>query len=98
MTQLAAALRSGSLDELTELLGAYRDRRFSYRCCLLRNRETALIAVRDALVVAIAQSAGAAARRPPSASPESDCDILTTFFDRVSHSLTPYERMSENTS
>lgn len=52
---LAAALRSGSPDALPELLDAYGDRLFSYCWCLLRNRENAQIAVRDALVVATAQ-------------------------------------------
>ena len=53
--QLAAALRSRSPDALPELLDAYGDRLFSYCWCLLRNRENAQIAVRDALVVATAQ-------------------------------------------
>ena len=53
--QLAAALRSRSPDALPELLDAYGDQLFSYCWCLLRNRENAQIAVRDALVVATAQ-------------------------------------------
>ncbi|MGH3284372.1 MAG: RNA polymerase sigma factor, partial [Streptosporangiaceae bacterium] len=53
--QLAAALRSSSPDALPELLDAYGDQLFSYCWCLLRNRENAQIAVRDALVVATAQ-------------------------------------------
>ena len=53
--QLAAALRSKSPDALPELLDAYGDQLFSYCWCLLRNRENAQIAVRDALVVATAQ-------------------------------------------
>jgi DNA-directed RNA polymerase specialized sigma24 family protein len=53
--ELAAALRSSSPDALPELLDAYGDRLFSYCWCLLRNRENAQIAVRDALVVATAQ-------------------------------------------
>ncbi len=53
--QLAAALRSSSPDALPELLDAYGDRLFSYCWSLLRNRENAQIAVRDALVVATAQ-------------------------------------------
>jgi hypothetical protein len=53
--QLAAALRSRSPDALPELLDATATSCFS--CCwrLLRNRENAQIAMRDALVVAIAQ-------------------------------------------
>jgi hypothetical protein len=53
--QLAAALRSSSPEALPDLLDAYGDRLFS--CCwfLLRNRENAQRAVRDALVVATAQ-------------------------------------------
>ena len=47
--QLAAALRSRSPDALPELLDAYGDQLFSYCWCLLRNRENAQIAVRDAL-------------------------------------------------
>jgi len=54
-SQLAAALRSRSPDALTELLDAYGDRLFSYCWCMLRNRENAQVAVRDALVVATAQ-------------------------------------------
>jgi DNA-directed RNA polymerase specialized sigma24 family protein len=53
--RLAAALRSRSPDALPELLDTYGDRLFSYCWCLLRNRENAQIAVRDALVVATAQ-------------------------------------------
>ena len=53
--QLAAALRSRSPDALPELLDAYGDQLFSYCWRLLRNRENARIAVRDALVVATAQ-------------------------------------------
>ena len=53
--QLAAALRSRSPDALPELLDVYGDQLFSYCWCLLRNRENAQIAVRDALVVATAQ-------------------------------------------
>ena len=53
--QLAAALRSSSPDALPELLDAYGDLLFSYCWCLLRNRENAQVAVRDALVVATAQ-------------------------------------------
>ena len=53
--QLAAALRSRSPDALPELLDAYGDQLFSYCWSLLRNRENAQIAVRDALVVATAQ-------------------------------------------
>ena len=53
--QLAAALRSRSPDALPELLDTYGDRLFSYCWRLLRNRENAQIAVRDALVVATAQ-------------------------------------------
>jgi DNA-directed RNA polymerase specialized sigma24 family protein len=53
--QLAAALRSRSPDALPELLDAYGDQLFSYCWRLLRNRENAQIAVRDALVVATAQ-------------------------------------------
>ena len=53
--QLAAALRSRSPDALPELPDAYGDQLFSYCWCLLRNRENAQIAVRDALVVATAQ-------------------------------------------
>src|SRR5580704_3022783 len=53
--ELAAALRSRSPDALPELLDAYGDQLFSYCWCLLRNRENAQIAVRDALVVATAQ-------------------------------------------
>ena len=53
--QLAAALRSRSPDALPELLDTYGDQLFSYCWRLLRNRENAQIAVRDALVVAIAQ-------------------------------------------
>jgi hypothetical protein len=53
--ELAAALRSSSPDALPELLDAYGDRLFSYCWCLLRNRENAQIAVRDALVVGTAQ-------------------------------------------
>ena len=53
--QLAAALRSRSPDALPELLDAYGDQLFSYCWYLLRNRENAHIAVRDALVVATAQ-------------------------------------------
>src|SRR5260370_36432877 len=53
--QLAAALRSRSPDALPDLLDAYGDQLFSYCWCLLRNRENAQIAVRDALVVATAQ-------------------------------------------
>ena len=53
--QLAAALRSRSPNALPELLDAYGDQLFSYCWCLLRNRENAQIAVRDALVVATAQ-------------------------------------------
>jgi DNA-directed RNA polymerase specialized sigma24 family protein len=53
--QLAAALRSRASDALPELLDAYGDRLFSYCWCLLRNRENAQIAVRDALVAATAQ-------------------------------------------
>ena len=53
--QLAAALRSRSPDALPELLDTYGDRLFSYCWRLLRNRENAQIAVRDALVVAVAQ-------------------------------------------
>src|ERR1700683_1456038 len=54
-SQLAVALRSRSRDALTELLDAYGDRLFSYCWCMLRNRENAQVAVRDALVVATAQ-------------------------------------------
>jgi DNA-directed RNA polymerase specialized sigma24 family protein len=54
-SQLAVALRSRSPDALTELLDAYGDRLFSYCWCMLRNRENAQVAVRDALVVATAQ-------------------------------------------
>jgi DNA-directed RNA polymerase specialized sigma24 family protein len=53
--QLAAALRSRSPDALPELLDAHGDQLFSYCWRLLRNRENAQIAVRDALVVATAQ-------------------------------------------
>jgi DNA-directed RNA polymerase specialized sigma24 family protein len=53
--ELAAALRSRSPDALPELLDAYGDQLFSYCWRLLRNRENAQIAVRDALVVATAQ-------------------------------------------
>ena len=53
--QLAAALRSRSPDALPELLELYGDQLFSYCWGLLRNRESAQIAVRDALVVATAQ-------------------------------------------
>ncbi|HJZ24920.1 MAG TPA: hypothetical protein VJ370_01475, partial [Streptosporangiaceae bacterium] len=53
--QLAAALRSRSPDALPELLDAYGDQLSSYCWCLLRNRENAQIAVRDALVLATAQ-------------------------------------------
>ena len=53
--QLAAALRSRSPDALPELLDAYGDQLFSYCWRLLRNRENAQIAVRDALVLATAQ-------------------------------------------
>jgi DNA-directed RNA polymerase specialized sigma24 family protein len=53
--QLAAALRSRSPDALPELLDVYGDQLFSYCWRLLRNRENAQIAVRDALVVATAQ-------------------------------------------
>jgi DNA-directed RNA polymerase specialized sigma24 family protein len=53
--QLAAALRSRSPDALPELLDAYGDQLFSYCWRLLRNRENARIAVRDALVIATAQ-------------------------------------------
>jgi hypothetical protein len=53
--QLVAALRSRSPDALPELLVAYGDQLFSYCWCLLRNRENAQIAVRDALMVATAQ-------------------------------------------
>jgi DNA-directed RNA polymerase specialized sigma24 family protein len=53
--QLAAALRSRSPDALPELLDARGDQLFSYCWRLLRNRENAQIAVRDALVVATAQ-------------------------------------------
>jgi DNA-directed RNA polymerase specialized sigma24 family protein len=53
--QLAAALRSRSPDALPELLDAYGDQLFSYCWRLLRNRENAQIAMRDALVVATAQ-------------------------------------------
>lgn len=53
--ELAAALRSRSPDALPELLDAYGDRLFSYCWRLLRNRENAQVAVRDALVVATAQ-------------------------------------------
>jgi DNA-directed RNA polymerase specialized sigma24 family protein len=53
--QLAAALRLRSPDALPELLDTYGDRLFSYCWRLLRNRENAQIAVRDALVVATAQ-------------------------------------------
>src|SRR5260370_40548086 len=53
--QLAAALRSRSPDALPDLLDAYGDQLFSYCWSLLRNRENAQIAVRDALVVATAQ-------------------------------------------
>ena len=53
--QLAAALRSRSPDALPELLDVYGDQLFSYCWGLLRNRESAQIAVRDALVVATAQ-------------------------------------------
>jgi DNA-directed RNA polymerase specialized sigma24 family protein len=52
--QLAAALRSRSPDALPELLDAYGDQLFSYCWRLLRNRENAQIAMRDALVVATA--------------------------------------------
>src|ERR1700751_1236606 len=55
--ELAAALRSRSPDALPELLDAYGDQLFSYCWRLLRNRENAQIAVRDALVVATAQIA-----------------------------------------
>src|ERR1700678_2188878 len=54
-SQLAVALRSRSPEVLTELLDAYGDRLFSYCWCMLRNRENAQVAVRDALVVATAQ-------------------------------------------
>jgi DNA-directed RNA polymerase specialized sigma24 family protein len=54
-SQLAVALRSRSPDALTELLDAYGDRLFSYCWCMLRNRENAQVALRDALVVATAQ-------------------------------------------
>jgi BACON domain-containing protein len=53
--ELAAALRSRSPDALPELLDAYGDQVYSYCWRLLRNRENAQIAMRDALVVAIAQ-------------------------------------------
>ena len=53
--QLAAALRSRSPEALPELLDVYGDQLFSYCWRLLRNRENAQIAVRDALVVATAQ-------------------------------------------
>jgi DNA-directed RNA polymerase specialized sigma24 family protein len=53
--QLTAALRSRSPEALPELLETYGDRLFSYCWCLLRNRENAQVAVRDALVVATAQ-------------------------------------------
>jgi DNA-directed RNA polymerase specialized sigma24 family protein len=53
--QLAATLRSRSPDALPELLDAYGDQLFSYCWRLLRNRENAQIAMRDALVVATAQ-------------------------------------------
>lgn len=53
--QLADALRPGSPDALAEPLDAYGDWLFSYCWRLLRNRENAQIAVRDALVVATAQ-------------------------------------------
>jgi DNA-directed RNA polymerase specialized sigma24 family protein len=53
--ELAAALRSRSPDALPELLDAYGDQVFSYCWRLLRNRENAQIAMRDALVIAIAQ-------------------------------------------
>jgi DNA-directed RNA polymerase specialized sigma24 family protein/outer membrane biosynthesis protein TonB len=54
-SQLAVALRSRSPEALTELLDAYGDQLFSYCWCMLRNRENAQVAVRDALVVATAQ-------------------------------------------
>lgn len=53
--QLAAALRLRSPDAVPELLDTHGDRLFSYCWRLLRNRENAQIAVRDALVVATAQ-------------------------------------------
>src|SRR6201996_3269949 len=52
--QLVAELRSSSPDALPDLLDAYGDRLFSFCWCLLRNRENAQIAVRDALIVAAA--------------------------------------------
>jgi hypothetical protein len=55
MTPSLRALRSRSPDALPELLDASGDQLFSYCWRLLRNREYAQIAVRDALVVATAQ-------------------------------------------
>jgi len=55
--QLAAVLRSRSPDALAELLDVCGDRLFGHRRCLLRNRENAQIAVRDALLATIAQIA-----------------------------------------
>ena len=55
MTRLAAALHSRSPDALPDLLDACGDQLFSHCWRLLRNRENAQIAVRDALVVATAQ-------------------------------------------
>jgi DNA-directed RNA polymerase specialized sigma24 family protein len=54
--RLAAELRSSSPDALPELLDVYGDRLFSFCWTLLRNRENAQIAVRDALIAATAHA------------------------------------------
>src|SRR3984957_2536414 len=56
--QLAAGLRASSPDALPDLLDAYGDRLFSFCWWLLRNRESAQAAVRDALMAAAAQAGG----------------------------------------
>ena len=54
--QLAAGLRASSPDALPDLLDAYGDRLFSFCWWLLRNRENAQVAVRDALIAAAAHA------------------------------------------
>jgi DNA-directed RNA polymerase specialized sigma24 family protein len=50
--QIAAALRASSPDAIAELFDAYGERLFRYCWSMLRNREMALLALRDTLAVA----------------------------------------------
>jgi DNA-directed RNA polymerase specialized sigma24 family protein len=55
--QIVASLRAKSPGALAELLDSYGDQLFQYCWCMLRSRDIAQIALRDALVVAEANIA-----------------------------------------